>query len=124
MIAFLYDDGLVLFGPSHQMIAVALGKSLDKYRELLALILLVLPSADVGLQADELIESVSMREIIEVGAQDALMTLPTGCLGLLRGPSGDRVLYSVQIDQAVVETRSTVGSGDAFLAGFVAARYS
>src|SRR3712207_7095760 len=61
MIAFLYDDGLVLLGPSHQMIAVALGKSLDKYRELLALILLVLPSADVGLQADELVESVYLH---------------------------------------------------------------
>ena len=34
------------------------------------------------------------------------------------------MLYSATVDPGVVETRSTVGSGDAFLAGFVAARYS
>jgi 1-phosphofructokinase family hexose kinase len=66
----------------------------------------------------------AMREIVQVGASDALMTLPTGCLALLRAPAHERVLYSAQIDPGVVETRSTVGSGDAFLAGFVAARYS
>src|SRR3954452_21774381 len=51
------------------------------------------------------------------------MTLPTGCIGLL-GTGADRVLLSASIDPAVVEARSTVGSGDAFLAGYVSARYS
>ena len=52
------------------------------------------------------------------------MTLPTGCIALLRdGASSDRVLLGARIDPSVVEARSTVGSGDAFLAGYVAARY-
>jgi 1-phosphofructokinase/tagatose 6-phosphate kinase len=50
------------------------------------------------------------------------MTLPTGCVGLL-GAGSDRVLLSARIDPGVVEARSSVGSGDAFLAGYVAARY-
>jgi 1-phosphofructokinase family hexose kinase len=84
------------------------------------------------LEAEELVghefsddedRALAMREIVEVGAGDALMTLPTGCLALLRGPAHDRVLYSASVDPGVVEARSTVGSGDAFLAGFVAARY-
>jgi 1-phosphofructokinase/tagatose 6-phosphate kinase len=51
------------------------------------------------------------------------MTLPTGCLALV-GHGQERALYSAKIDAGVVESRSTVGSGDAFLAGMVAARYS
>jgi fructose-1-phosphate kinase PfkB-like protein len=64
-----------------------------------------------------------MHEIVELGSSDALMTLPTGCLALLR-EGGERRLWSARIDPGVVEARSTVGSGDAFLAGLVAARYS
>jgi 1-phosphofructokinase/tagatose 6-phosphate kinase len=41
---------------------------------------------------------------------------------MLRNGS-ERTLLSAKIDPGVVEARSTVGSGDAFLAGFVAARY-
>src|SRR4051795_9028647 len=59
----------------------------------------------------------AMREMVEVGASDALMTLPSGCLALLRMTGPERVLYSARIESGVVETRSTVGSGDAFLAG-------
>src|SRR3712207_3888688 len=87
MIAFLYDDGLVLLGPSHQMIAVSLGKSLDKYRELLALILLVLPSADVGLQADELIESVYLHLLGHVVGQ-VFGGVGTRTLGVFEHESG------------------------------------
>jgi 1-phosphofructokinase/tagatose 6-phosphate kinase len=50
------------------------------------------------------------------------MTLPTGCVALL-GDGASRVLLSARIDPGVVEARSSVGSGDAFLAGYVAARY-
>jgi 1-phosphofructokinase/tagatose 6-phosphate kinase len=64
----------------------------------------------------------AVREVVELGAQEAIMTLPTGCIGLL-GTGSDRVLLSAAIDPGVVEARSTVGSGDAFLAGYVAARY-
>jgi len=73
--------------------------------------------------SDDEDRSLAMHEIVELGAADALMTLPTGCLGLVR-EGQERSLYSARIDAGVVETRSTVGSGDAFLAGMVAARYS
>jgi 1-phosphofructokinase/tagatose 6-phosphate kinase len=64
----------------------------------------------------------AVREITELGAKEAIMTLPTGCVGLL-GPGSGRQLLHARIDPGVVEARSSVGSGDAFLAGYVAARY-
>ena len=74
--------------------------------------------------SDEEDRPAAVREIVELGAREALMTLPTGCIALLRdGASSDRVLLGARIDPSVVEARSTVGSGDAFLAGYVAARY-
>ena len=72
--------------------------------------------------SDEEDRPAAVREIVELGAREAIMTLPTGCIGLL-GTGSDRVLVSASIDPGVVEARSTVGSGDAFLAGYVAARY-
>jgi 1-phosphofructokinase/tagatose 6-phosphate kinase len=73
--------------------------------------------------SDDEDRTAAMREVVDLGAGDALMTLPSGCLALVR--SGvDRALYSARIESGLVETRSTVGSGDAFLAGLVAARYS
>src|SRR3954467_15421419 len=68
----------------------------------------------------------AVREIVELGAREAIMTLPTGCIALLRdsaGSSSELELLNARIDPSVVEARSTVGSGDAFLAGYVAARY-
>ena len=59
----------------------------------------------------------AMKEIVELGARDAIMTLSDGCLALLDG-----TLYRATLDP--LEPVSAVGSGDAFLAGFVAARYS
>jgi 1-phosphofructokinase/tagatose 6-phosphate kinase len=38
-------------------------------------------------------------------------------------PNGD-VLYRVTVPPGAVEPRATVGSGDAFLAGFLAAKYN
>jgi sugar/nucleoside kinase (ribokinase family) len=38
-------------------------------------------------------------------------------------PGGDPRLYRVRLGEGTIEPRATVGSGDAFLAGFVAARY-
>jgi 1-phosphofructokinase family hexose kinase len=74
--------------------------------------------------SDDEDRAAGMREMLEVGASDALMTLPSGCLALLRETGPDRALFSAHMDAGVVEARSTVGSGDAFLAGLVAARYS
>ena len=62
-----------------------------------------------------------LQEIVELGPGEVAMTLPSGCIGLV-GDEGDRRLYRVTLEPR--ETRSTVGSGDAFLAGYVAARYT
>jgi 1-phosphofructokinase family hexose kinase len=71
--------------------------------------------------------------LIEMGAGEAIITRPHGCVAIVgeegngtplgrkagEAPRGTR--YEVEIDQ--LEPVSTVGSGDAFLAGYVAARY-
>ena len=64
----------------------------------------------------------AVREMVELGAREAILTLPTGCIGLV-GTDGDRRLYRVTIDPGLVDARSGVGSGDAFLAGYMASRY-
>jgi 1-phosphofructokinase/tagatose 6-phosphate kinase len=65
----------------------------------------------------------AVQEIVEIGAQEAILTLPTGCIALVaEGP--ERRLYRASVDPGVVDARSRVGSGDAFLAGYVAARYT
>jgi 1-phosphofructokinase/tagatose 6-phosphate kinase len=59
-------------------------------------------------------------EMTQMGANEAIMTVPDGCYArLLEG--GMPALYRVRIEEQ--EARSTIGSGDAFLAGYVAARY-
>ena len=64
----------------------------------------------------------AVKEMVELGAREAILTLPTGCIGLIQ-VDGERRLYRVTIDPALVDARSGVGSGDAFLAGYVASRY-
>jgi 1-phosphofructokinase family hexose kinase len=61
-----------------------------------------------------------LRSIVELGAREAIMTLPSGCLALA-GADADRRLARVTVES--LEPVSAVGSGDAFLAGYVAARY-
>jgi sugar/nucleoside kinase (ribokinase family) len=55
-----------------------------------------------------------------------VMTTPDGCYAMMRStePQGAPDLYRVRVETGRIEPRATVGSGDAFLAGFVAARYS
>ncbi|MFL5782609.1 MAG: 1-phosphofructokinase family hexose kinase [Thermoleophilaceae bacterium] len=65
----------------------------------------------------------AVQEIVEIGAQEAILTLPTGCIALV-GAEPERRLYRASVDPGVVDARSRVGSGDAFLAGYVAARYT
>ena len=60
-----------------------------------------------------------LHEIVGLGAREAIMTFGAGCIGLI-GES-DPQLYRVTLDP--LEPVSAVGSGDAFLAGYVAARY-
>jgi 1-phosphofructokinase family hexose kinase len=62
----------------------------------------------------------AVREMVEMGAREGIMTLPDGCLAALGDP-GERSLYRATLEP--LEPVSSVGSGDAFLAGFVAARY-
>ena len=66
----------------------------------------------------------AVREMVEMGAREAVMTMPDGCLALL-GEDGDPT-RSRRLCRATLEPLepvSSVGSGDAFLAGYVAARY-
>jgi 1-phosphofructokinase family hexose kinase len=63
----------------------------------------------------------AVREIAAMGASEAIMTLESGCLALV-GDDPDRRLYRVTLEPR--EPRSTVGSGDAFLAGYLSCRYS
>jgi 1-phosphofructokinase family hexose kinase len=61
-----------------------------------------------------------LGEMVEMGAREGIMTLSDGCLAVL-GEAGERHLYRATLEP--LEPVSSVGSGDAFLAGFVAARY-
>jgi 1-phosphofructokinase family hexose kinase len=62
----------------------------------------------------------ALGEMVELGAREGIMTLADGCLAVL-GEGADRRLYRATLEP--LEPVSSVGSGDAFLAGFVAARY-
>ena len=62
----------------------------------------------------------AVREIVSLGARSAIMTVPDGCLAQVLVEGSPRV-YRVRVPQQ--ESVATVGSGDAFLAGYVAARY-
>jgi 1-phosphofructokinase family hexose kinase len=63
----------------------------------------------------------AVAEITRLGAAESIMTVPDGCYArVLEG--GVSVPYRVRVEEQ--EARSEIGSGDAFLAGYVAARYS
>jgi 1-phosphofructokinase/tagatose 6-phosphate kinase len=65
----------------------------------------------------------AVGEVVDIGAREAILTLPTGCIALV-GDEQDRRLYRASVDPGIVDPRSRVGSGDAFLAGYVASRYT
>jgi 1-phosphofructokinase/tagatose 6-phosphate kinase len=62
-----------------------------------------------------------VREIVELGARDAIITYESGCVALLGGDSAERVAYRVSVEPR--EPLSPIGAGDAFLAGYVAGLY-
>ena len=68
----------------------------------------------------------AVAEMAQLGAHEAIMTLPDGVFARMKSaePGGDPCLYRVRLGEGTIEPRATVGSGDAFLAGFVAARYN
>jgi len=81
------------------------------------------------LEAEELVghefageeeRSLVVREIAALGAREAIMTLPDGCFAQLLVDGEPR------LKRARIEPREPIaksGSGDAFLAGYLAARY-
>jgi len=68
--------------------------------------------------ADDL--ALGLAGLLEMGARDAIITRPAGCVAIL-AEDGGRHRYEVEIDP--LEPVSGVGSGDCFLAGYAAARY-
>jgi 1-phosphofructokinase/tagatose 6-phosphate kinase len=62
-----------------------------------------------------------VREIVGLGARDAIITHDAGCVALIGGDSAERTLLRVAI--APHEAVSPIGAGDAFLAGYVARVY-
>ena len=75
---------------------------------------------------DEEDHCIAVREMVELGAREAIMTAPDGCYAQAPSsdPPGPPCLYRLRVRPGAVEPRATVGSGDAFLAGYVAARYN
>ncbi len=61
-----------------------------------------------------------LSELVRLGAGEAAITRPDGCVGVV-GDGPERRYLEVVTEP--LDTVSTVGSGDAFLAGYVAARY-
>jgi 1-phosphofructokinase/tagatose 6-phosphate kinase len=73
--------------------------------------------------SDEDDRRTAVRQMVELGAGEAVMTRADGCLGLVGAGEGSPPRL-VQASLDPLEPVSSVGSGDAFLAGYVAARYS
>ncbi len=62
----------------------------------------------------------AVREIVSLGARSAIMTMPDGCWAQMLTDGSPRV-YRVTVPPQ--DSVAAVGSGDAFLAGYIAARY-
>jgi 1-phosphofructokinase family hexose kinase len=64
--------------------------------------------------------SAGLAELLELGAGEAIVTRPEGCVAAVGEPNA-RGFY--EVSSAALEPVASVGSGDALLAGYVAARY-
>lgn len=60
-------------------------------------------------------------EIASLGPAESIMTVPDGCYAQVREEAGPAVVYRATIEP--LDAVSPIGSGDAFLAGYVASRY-
>jgi 1-phosphofructokinase family hexose kinase len=67
---------------------------------------------------DDLIQG--LAELVRLGAGEAAITRPDGCVAVIGDGAEQRFL---EVRTEPLDPVSTVGSGDAFLAGYVAARY-
>ena len=83
------------------------------------------------LEAEELVgyefasdsdQALAVREMVGMGAREAIMTIPDGCLAQVVPDEGAPQL--LRVTTPPVEATATIGSGDAFLAGYVSARYA
>jgi len=63
----------------------------------------------------------ALREIVGLGARNAIITFEGGCVALVGADSAERQAMRLSIE--LREPISPVGSGDAFLAGYVAGIY-
>jgi 1-phosphofructokinase/tagatose 6-phosphate kinase len=63
----------------------------------------------------------AVAEMVQMGAREAIMTVADGCYAQVN-EDGAPAIYRVRVEEQ--EARSSIGSGDAFLAGYVAARYT
>jgi 1-phosphofructokinase/tagatose 6-phosphate kinase len=61
-----------------------------------------------------------LSELVRLGAQEAAITRPDGCMAAI-GEGAEQRFVEVRTES--LDPVSTVGSGDAFLAGYAAARY-
>ena len=61
-----------------------------------------------------------LLELVRLGASEAAITRPEGCVAAVGEGNARRLL---EVHTEPLEPVSTVGSGDAFVAGYVAARY-
>jgi len=69
---------------------------------------------------DEEDRAIAVREMRDLGAREAIMTLPDGCVACVK------IDGTTQLVRVWIEPREAVaarGAGDAFLAGWAAARY-
>jgi 1-phosphofructokinase/tagatose 6-phosphate kinase len=64
--------------------------------------------------------ALGLASLLEMGAREAIITQPAGCVAILAENAG-RHRYEAEIEP--LEPVSSVGSGDCFLAGYAAARY-
>jgi 1-phosphofructokinase/tagatose 6-phosphate kinase len=64
---------------------------------------------------------IAVGEMVELGAREAIMTMEDGCVACLK-IDGQQVRLRVSVPRR--EAVATVGAGDAFLAGYVTARYA
>jgi 1-phosphofructokinase/tagatose 6-phosphate kinase len=71
--------------------------------------------------ADEDDQLQGLGEIAGLGAHDAIITYPSGCVALLGGGNGERI--TLRVSHEPRDAASPVGAGDAFLAGYVAGLY-
>jgi 1-phosphofructokinase/tagatose 6-phosphate kinase len=64
--------------------------------------------------------ALGLAGLLEMGAGEAIITTESGCVAIV-GEAAERRRFEARIDQ--LEPVVSVGSGDCFLAGYVAARY-